>query len=88
MVYNNQRIFEPRSFGAVAVTHPWIVAMVLVGAGSVLLEVEVGAGTGVWSRVAPAYTVDSPSHCIAVEKGKSRLRITPSGGATYDVTNN
>lgn len=87
MVYTTVKTFAPNTHGVTAMTRPWIVAMVLVGAGTVLIEYEVGDNTDVWAKVAAPYTVDSPNHVVAVEKGRSRIRITPSNGATYEVTN-
>lgn len=87
MVHNTQMMFIPRTHGDIAMTRPWVVAMVLVGAGTVLIEREVGENTNVWARYAEAYTVSSPNHVVGVEKDRRRIRITPSGGASYEVSN-
>lgn len=87
MVFNSQMMFTPRTHGDVAMTRPWVIAMVLTGTGSVLVEREVGENTNVWARYAPAYTLDSPNHVVGVEKDRRRIRITPANGASYEVSN-
>lgn len=85
MVYNTTQIFKPETYGVTAYVRPWIVAMQLTGSGSVLIEQELG--DNVWVQVAPAYTNSSQHHVVEVTKSRQRIRITPSGGAVYEVTN-
>lgn len=87
MVFTTQTILTTETHGVTALTRPWIIAMVLTGTGSVLVEREVGDNTNVWARYAPAYTVDSPNHVIAIEKDRKRIRVTPANGASFEVTN-
>ena len=87
MVETTQQTYTPTTHGVTAFTRPWIVAMSITGAQSVLIEIEVGAGTDEWAKVASPYVEASEHHVVEVDKGRSRMRVTPSGGASYEVTN-
>lgn len=84
MLQTTQQTYIPQTHGSTAWTRPWIVTMGLTS-GSVLIELERGDGS--WSKVANAYTSSSENHVVEVLKGRKRMRVTPSGGADFEVTN-
>jgi len=85
MSISTQQTFEATTHGATSFVRPWVVAMDFpAGAGSILIEQARGTG---WSRIAPAYTASSNEHVVEITKTRRPIRITPSGGATYEVTN-